>query len=247
MPSNICLFRTLNGLNTFNMIAALLLIVLGGVALGVGCTAKPTYKSPMSAVLISAGILLAIICVIGVYGIAMESRISILIFSSSLIVLSVTLAVSTTLSYIFREQLWLNLRDEMYRMLEYYDIEPRDKACWDTLQVRNKCCGVDGYEDWIKHRGNVPLSCCYSIILNHPETRYICMQNVSETSGIPVELTGDGCFEIFSASFRLNSEELMIAGMILWAVSIFTAVVGFILARKLHVEEEVRSQTSDDY
>ncbi|XP_069703344.1 uncharacterized protein [Periplaneta americana] len=61
------------------------------------------------------------------------------------------------------------LNATMAREMAYYDTNPSSKDAWDKLQSESRCCGIEGYRDWLILRENdsLPLSCCPKSISKH--------------------------------------------------------------------------------
>jgi len=152
-------------LNVLFLIMGIAMIVVGGYMQ----ISESNYISLMSgdaffkatALLICAGVIVVVVSIFGFAGVWMESQCVILVyFLCVLIILALSIAAGI-IAYVFYNEIDNKLQEKMLEGLQ--ETKRRDE--WDTVQSKERCCGVTSYEDWYNLVDNlypeaIPDSCC---------------------------------------------------------------------------------------
>ncbi|XP_072941500.1 uncharacterized protein [Epargyreus clarus] len=76
--------------------------------------------------------------------------------SSAMVLLAAGMSSATALSHALRDRAALN--DSMLRSMG--SIDPAVQSAYAAMQIELRCCGVESYSDWYRHRSTLPPSCC---------------------------------------------------------------------------------------
>lgn len=114
-----------------------------------------------SAMLISAGIIVIVVALVGFIGAWMNNQCMLgLYFIFVLIIFGMELAAGI-IAYVYSDNLENILKRELLEGLK----NDKTRSAWDKLQEKYKCCGVNNYTDWqgvydIHNFNTLPDSCC---------------------------------------------------------------------------------------
>ncbi|EDO47593.1 predicted protein [Nematostella vectensis] len=119
-------------------------------------------------IVIAAGALIALISFFGCCGAIKESRCLLAAFFTLLFIILATEAAGTALGFVYRDKVNQKLRQDMNNTLDSYGQKGKEgiTLAYDLIQKMEKCCGINGYEDWQQTpfaNGSstlVPDSCC---------------------------------------------------------------------------------------
>lgn len=112
-----------------------------------------------SALLISGGIIVIVVCVFGFIGVWMESQCVLVIYTLCVFIILAIAIAAGIIAYIFHGELDDKLRSKLLEGLN----DPGKKKFWDDIQQEERCCGVNNHTDWFSETNtikSVPDSCC---------------------------------------------------------------------------------------
>lgn len=149
-----------------------LFLVMGIALIVVGAylqVARSSYVELMNsdefftatALLISAGIIVVVVCLFGYMGVWMRSQCIMLIYLLCVLVILGLAIAGGIIAYVFHDQIETELQAKLLEGLK--DKNKRDE--WDDIQNKERCCGVMNYTDWYglidpDNKDTVPNSCC---------------------------------------------------------------------------------------
>lgn len=181
-------------------------------------------------ILLAVGIILSLLCILGVVGIILKSmRKLATVFIALLPIIFILGLVSGFLVVGFRYQIHMNVKQGMLDQLQnQYTWDGRIGQAWNRVQVKKRCCGVDGswdYEesqwyadtnpDEVNVQSYVPTTCC---VLNFNQDRELywvdpqkpqpkdekrCNEDAAGKIDNSANLNGQGCF---AALFSRNKD-----------------------------------------
>lgn len=114
-----------------------------------------------TALLISSGTIVVVVCLFGFIGVWMQSQCVILIYALCvLVILSLSIAAGI-IAYVFHGDIDTELRQKLLEGLR----EKNKRDEWDNIQSSERCCGVTNYTDWYglidtESPNILPDSCC---------------------------------------------------------------------------------------
>lgn len=138
-------------------------------------------------ILITAGVIVFLVSILGCVGIVKEDRCCILAYTFLLLLIFLLEAVAGVIAYIYEEQVWSELQNTLNStFVSDYKYDQAKTDAIDDLQRKYNCCGAESYKDWAYSRWlleakdiyhKVPDSCCITETLNcgvrtHPSNAY---------------------------------------------------------------------------
>ncbi|XP_039747491.1 23 kDa integral membrane protein-like [Pararge aegeria] len=132
------------------------------------------------------------------------------------------------------------LRAHFYTNSTVDDERPSHLIYWDTLQAENKCCGVDGPEDYSLLQRDIPTSCCARA---HPlregdARRHFhseCLNNKSYYLR--------GCEEILKQKLALTGKIFISTGALFLLLEITSVILALWMARTVRTERRRLQET----
>ncbi|KAL4225204.1 hypothetical protein ACF0H5_015895 [Mactra antiquata] len=114
-----------------------------------------------TALLISSGTIVVVLCLFGFIGLWMRSQCILLIYFLCVIVIMALSLAAGIIAYVFHREIEDELQQKMLSGLK--DKDKRDE--WDLIQSKERCCGVTNYTDWYgladpDYPDSIPDSCC---------------------------------------------------------------------------------------
>jgi CD151 antigen len=187
-----------------------------------------TYMS-IAYLLISAGITVIIVSIIGCIGVWREDRCALLIYTFLLLIIFLVEACAGIMAYVYEDQVWTELQNSLKdTFVKNYKFNIEKTKEIDKMQKELKCCGALSYQDWKSSRwlkemrtnNTVPDSCCKTISVgcgyrNHPSNIYY-----------------DGCAKSFENTIQ---DHLIIVGAVGLGVCI-VQIFGMVLSCCLYVK-----------
>lgn len=80
------------------------------------------------------------------------------------------------------------LKDALKKSMTNYTAIDAEKKAWDNIQMKLKCCGIDGPSDW---QGQpVPMTCCQKMSETNEAPSAYCRRNLNDD----IYLTTSGCY-----------------------------------------------------
>ncbi|XP_073245153.1 CD63 antigen-like [Porites lutea] len=166
-----------------------------------------------SIIIMVVGAIIAVISFFGCCGAIRENRCLLGTFFAVMLLVFGLEVAGTVLGYVYRDQVKTQLKKDLDNALNQYRQDGKDGVtkAFDLLQEKEKCCGVNGYEDWQTTpftngtHGIVPDSCCKKM-------KSGCGNKFSKDN-----IYTEGCYEKTLALLRDN---LMIIGGIGVAVAV---------------------------
>lgn len=114
-----------------------------------------------TALLISAGVIVIVVCLVGFLGLWMRSQCVMLIFTLCVVVILALAIAAGIIAYVFHNEIETELQGKFLEGMK--DKNKRDE--WDKIQSAERCCGVTNYTDWHglvdpDYPEYLPDSCC---------------------------------------------------------------------------------------
>lgn len=146
-------------LKYFLFLCNLTFTVLGLVVLGLGMWGLITKESfaqekigsigtdPML-ILVSLGVLLTALCLLGSIGALRENCVLLKVFSAVVLVLLAAQVLTAILTYTIQDQIGQYLRLGMLTAMAHYQDDLDLRFIVDEIQTNLLCCGADDYRDW---------------------------------------------------------------------------------------------------
>lgn len=146
-------------LKYFLFLSNLMFTILGLVVLGLGMWGLISKESfaqekissigtdPML-VLVSLGVLLTALCLLGSVGALRENCVLLRVFSGVVLVLLAAQVLVAILSYTIQDQIRGYLRSGMLTAMAHYQDDLDLRFIMDEIQTNLQCCGADDYRDW---------------------------------------------------------------------------------------------------
>lgn len=167
-----------------------------------------------SIIIIIVGAVIAVIAFFGCCGAMKESKCLLGTFFVLMLLVFGLEVAGTALGYVYRSQVKTELQKDLNNTLSQYGEEDKKGVtdAYKLLQEKEKCCGVNSYEDWQRtpftggNHSFVPDSCCKVVTKG-------CGNISKGTSNIYTE----GCYE---KTLKLLEDNLMIIGGIGVAVAV---------------------------
>ncbi|KAL5006437.1 hypothetical protein ScPMuIL_015243 [Solemya velum] len=198
-----------------------LFLAMGLAMIIVGCVLRISQFSVMAAIpndefqlatalMISSGVIVLIVCVAGFCGVWMENQcILCLYFVCVLVIFAMELAAGI-IGYIFRDKVNEKLQQIMIEGL----VDESKRDAWHDIQKEFECCGIHNYTDWrnVKEYADgtdIPESCCYGGC------------GLTGMDGIHEE----GCYDRFLDWIQKNTILIGVAGIVLGVLQILLMVV----------------------
>ncbi|KAG8199278.1 hypothetical protein JTE90_003700 [Oedothorax gibbosus] len=124
-----------------------------------------------AAILITTGIVVAIISFLGFLGAFKEVKCMLLTFFIILCLIFITMMVGGILGYVFRNEVDDRMYNEMLLTIKIYQNDSQVTDAWDAVHTIFQCCGMSiektpGYEVWSKRNAHymgqykIPATCC---------------------------------------------------------------------------------------
>ncbi|XP_031573557.1 CD63 antigen-like [Actinia tenebrosa] len=122
-----------------------------------------------SILIIIVGAFIALVAFFGCCGAVKENTCFLGIFFGILLLILCAEIAGTVLGYIYRGKVEKNLRTDLNNSIALYGEKGQDgiTKAFDSLQQKEKCCGVNNYTDWQRSpfsngsHDKVPDSCCH--------------------------------------------------------------------------------------
>lgn len=171
----------------------IILIVLTCVYLVCGCliaglgvftyytsdsTAGTTVEKNTSIIFIWVGVVIFAIACWGCFGAICENVCMLYIFAAILIIVIGAKMAFIAFAHRARNRVRPITEKSLRDSIKNYFTHHGDKARWDTLQNRLKCCGVTSYDDWKSvpgSTGKIPESCGAG---DEPKNRLGCLDRI---------------------------------------------------------------------
>lgn len=146
-------------LKYFLFLSNLMFTILGLVVLGLGMWGLISKESfaqekissigtdPML-VLVSLGVVLTALCLLGSVGTLRENCVLLKVFSAVVLVLLGAQVLVAILSYTIQDQIRGYLRSGMLTAMARYQDDLDLRFIMDEIQTNLQCCGADDYRDW---------------------------------------------------------------------------------------------------
>lgn len=146
-------------LKYFLFLSNLMFTILGLVVLGLGMWGLISKESfaqekissigtdPML-VLVSLGVVLTALCLLGSVGALRENCVLLKVFSAVVLVLLGAQVLVAILSYTIQDQIRGYLRSGMLTAMARYQDDLDLRFIMDEIQTNLQCCGADDYRDW---------------------------------------------------------------------------------------------------
>lgn len=114
-----------------------------------------------TALLISSGTIVVVVCLFGFIGVWMQSQCVMLIYLMCVLVILALSVAAGIIAYVFHGEIDTELKNKLLEGLK--DKNKRDE--WDDIQSTERCCGVFNYTDWYglldpEYPVSIPDSCC---------------------------------------------------------------------------------------
>lgn len=181
-------------------------------------------------ILLAVGIILTLLCVLGILGTILKSmKRCVPLFLALLPIVFILGLVSGFMVVGFRYEIHLYVKDGMLSQLQdYYTWDGRIGRAWNRVQVKKRCCGVDGSWDYVESQWYsdtnpdevnineyVPPSCCalnfnqdrelYWVDPQNPQPRdkKRCNEDAAGYIDNSANLNNQGCF---AAMFSRNND-----------------------------------------
>lgn len=181
-------------------------------------------------ILLAVGIILTLLCVLGILGIILKSmKRFIPLFLALLPIVTILGLVSGFMVVGFRYEIHMHVKAGMLSQLQDdYTWDGRVGLAWNRVQVKKRCCGVDGSWDYtesqwfsdtnpdeVNIKSYVPTTCC---VLNFNQDRELywvdpqnpqprdekrCNEDANGYIDNSANLNGHGCF---AAMFSSNPD-----------------------------------------
>jgi len=212
--------------------------------------------SAAPAILIVCGIFCIGMAIIGIIGLSKRSRKLLLLYSIVMFVVLILQLVVGFTCVVFRDQIHKYLKDGMKDSIQnYYTFDNTVGKAWNWIQVRHKCCGVDGswdYENsvWFNDENEdasvglirpevfVPVTCCVLEYNQDRDPSYVdpqnpipkdftrCQQDAEGKKVSGSNVHNRGCFARLDDFIHRHIDTLICIGLIIG----FLQVIGFIAA-----------------
>lgn len=180
--------------------------------------------------LLAIGIILSLLCILGIVGIIIKSvRKLTMLFIALLPIIFILGLVCGFLVVGFRYEIHMYVKSGMLDQLQnHYTWDDRIGRAWNRVQVKKRCCGVDGSWDYVESqwyattnpdevnvKSYVPTTCC---VLNFNQDRELywvdpqkpqpkdekrCNEDAAGYIDNSANLNGKGCF---AALFTKNKD-----------------------------------------
>lgn len=146
-------------LKYFLFLSNLMFTILGLVVLGLGMWGLISKESfaqekigsigtdPML-VLVSLGVVLTTLCLLGSVGALRENSVLLKVFSAVVLVLLGAQVLAAILAYTIQDQIRGSLRSGMLTAMTRYQDDLDLRFIMDEIQINLQCCGADDYRDW---------------------------------------------------------------------------------------------------
>ncbi|XP_012547679.3 23 kDa integral membrane protein [Bombyx mori] len=131
------------------------------------------------------------------------------------------------------------LRMQFYKNATVEDEVSKHHNFWDSLQSENKCCGVDGPQDYaILHR-DIPASCCARAypLREGGARRHLYATCISERTYYKA-----GCEEALRQKKTMKGNIFISTGIVFALLEIFCIVLALWMARTIRVERRKLQQ-----
>ncbi|CAG2220437.1 tetraspanin-9-like [Mytilus edulis] len=114
-----------------------------------------------SALLISAGIIVIVVALVGFIGAWMNNQCMLGLYFIFVIVIFAMELAAGIIAFIYRKDIEVVIRRELLEGVK----KDETRSAWDKLQEKYLCCGVNNYTDWygvydIHNYNTLPDSCC---------------------------------------------------------------------------------------
>lgn len=146
-------------LKYFLFLSNLMFTILGLLVLGLGVWGLISKESfaqekigsigtdPML-ILVSLGVVLTALCLLGSVGALRENCILLKVFSAVVLVLLSAQVLAAILAYTIQDQIRGYLRSGMLTAMARYQDDLDLRFIMDEIQTNLQCCGADDYRDW---------------------------------------------------------------------------------------------------
>ncbi|KFD53554.1 hypothetical protein M514_05470 [Trichuris suis] len=246
---------------SFLLVFNIITLALGVASLGVGIwlyvektdfselTSHAFGAYSAAALFGAAGAAIIVVGFIGCCGTWVENRCLLIIYIVLVILLFITELTASILAFIYINEVTEAVRQELYNHLQspYVAERARDtnglRITWNSLQIKFKCCGVEGYRDWFKSVHNpqnnwVPDSCC------DPRKFHLngSMQNCGRMGNPEIWFQG-GCYQPFSNWLLEHMHLVSIMGVVLACLQIFGLIVSLYFYGKILLSKRGSTRT----
>ncbi|CDS36458.1 tetraspanin [Echinococcus multilocularis] len=194
------------------------------------------YVDQIATVFIVVGLILVAVCVFGCVSACSKRNILLKIYAAILIVLLVVEVIAAAAAYSNPNRLANSFLLSTETLLMSYANDSvegrRSTAVWNVLMTSvPHCCGMDGYEDFVKLKKSLPPPCCNI-------TTGDCDQRKAQSANVT------GCRDKIAASSMANLRASMYLSIvsILFLVALIIVTMLTIFANRAGKEEEVKGQ-----
>ncbi|XP_067934807.1 CD63 antigen-like isoform X2 [Watersipora subatra] len=177
----------------------LLFFIFGAVLIGVGAYVQVKLSDYLqffeagsanatALLLIVVGALTLVIGFFGCCGAIKENNCMVMTFAVLIALILIAEIGGGIAAYVFRADVEDLLTSGMNDTLQKYGEDEGITNLWNETQSGLHCCGVNGYQDWLKLLGKVPVSCCTN----------------GTSCSTPKDYYGEGCFDKIKEAVMSN-------------------------------------------
>jgi len=186
---------------------------------------------------IAAGATVVIIGFVGCCGAWIESKCLLITYFVFVLLVFVVESTAGVLGVLYRDEVSELVRYELYSHMRsnssYVSDDTRgtngQRITWDDLQQQFRCCGVDNYKDWFRHKhwpynDFVPDSCCDPASFSSVDSMYNCGKQAR-----PDLWFTQGCHQAFNDWILEHMHIVGVVGLLLAFVQLFGLVSSMLL------------------
>ena len=209
--------------NFLILIGGVLLIVLGVVALVNEDLARfkefdPTLYKSSAIIFLAAGSIIFVLSFLGCCGAIQESKCMLMTYAVFIVIVFFVVLAAAIVAVVFKGEAKEIVENVMEDFLKRYDSDDKDKPetrVWDTIQRYGKCCGINGFDDWIKNLKLVPQSCC---------------KEDGCSTLLPTSIYREGCLTKYIGNVETFSGTIGYIGLVFAAILLIAIILSFCVA-----------------